>query len=264
VLGLNGLKAISWAALIILSVPLLLLLVYGLAVFHSGQGLGSTVLASVALSLTSSAAAAVVDVALFTPVAYLLAREPNGLLETLSDIPASIPHPIVGIALLLLDSPLTPVGRVLNSVGLNFFDSFEGLVAALVIVSAPIYIRAMQSHFGSANIAPEIYAQSMGASRLVTLMKVVFPASGRGIGSAALTSMSRAMSEFGSVAIVAYYVLQPPFYAVEPASVLVYQYYGYYGPEVAVTAAAAMIVFSAPIMLGIRLLRGREAMHPLV
>jgi molybdate/tungstate transport system permease protein len=264
VLDLNGLKLISWTVLGLLSVPLLLLLFYGFAVFHSAQGLSSTVVASIALSLTASAVAAAADVVLFTPVAYLLAREPNGFLETLGDIPASIPHPIVGIALLLLDSPLTPVGKALNSVGLSFFDSFQGLVVALVIVSAPIYIRAMQSNFSSANVASEIYAQSMGGSKLATLMKVVVPASGRGIGSAALTSMSRAMSEFGSVAIVAYYVLQPPFRAVEPASVLVYQYYGYYGPEVAVTAAAAMIVFSAPVMLGVRLLRRHGETRSLV
>ena len=43
--------------------------------------------------------------------------------------------------------------------------------------------------------------------------------------------MIRAMSEFGSIAILAYYILQGPFKGVESASVLIYQYYGYYETE---------------------------------
>ena len=65
------------------------------------------------------------------------------------------------------------------------------------------------------------------------------------------------MSEFGSVAILSYLVLQPPFSGTEPASVLIYQYYSYYGPQTAVIASALMVLVSLPIMVAVRIV-GRE------
>ncbi len=255
----DGLSIISWVSVGLLSVPVLIILVYGFAVFRSSLGFTYTVFLSITLTVVSSAVAAAVVFLIFTPLAYQLARSSNTFFETVSDIPASIPHPIVGIALLILDSPVTPTGVFLNSIGINFFDSFQGLVAALVIVSAPVYIRAAQSMFASKRIEPENFATSLGASRLRVLYNIVVPDSKREIISASLTAMSRAMSEFGSIAIVSYYVLQYPFNGVEPASVLIYNYYGYYGPNVAVTVSAVMIIISLAIIITMRLFSSGSA-----
>ena len=210
---------------------------------------------SIELTLISSAIAAVVSVALFTPLVYYFARNKNSVGETLSDIPASIPHPIIGVAILVIASPLTPFGKFLLSIGINFFDSFLGLIVALTIVSAPIYIKSMQPFFQSMNIAHENYALGLGASKFRTFVSVVLPNSGKGILSASLISMSRAMSEFGSISIVAYYVLQQPFYGVNPAPVLIFQYYTYYGLGAAVTASAVMILVSIAMMILLRLVK---------
>ncbi len=252
--SLDGLSIISWISIALLSIPIAIILVYGLVVFRSGMAFSHTVLLSIILTLVSSAAAALIVFIIFTPLAYQLARSRNTFFEAVSDIPASIPHPIVGISLLILDSPITPTGRFLNSVGISFFDTFQGLVAALVIVSAPIYIRASQSLFASRRVGPEYFAATMGASRLRILYSIVVPDSLRGVLSATLTGMSRAMSEFGSIAIVSYYVLQYPFKGVVPAPVLIYQYYGYFGPDVAVTVSALMILVSLSIIVVMRVL----------
>ncbi|MEM3670201.1 MAG: ABC transporter permease subunit [Thermoprotei archaeon] len=244
----------SAAGSVLIAFPVVFVVFLGLGIYRSALGFGLTVFDSIGLSLVSASVACLVDVALFTPLAYELSRKRNKIMESFTDIPASIPHPIVGIALLALDSPVTPVGRFLLSLGINFFDTFLGLVTALTIVSAPIYIRSIQSHLSAKTVEPEWFASGMGASRLRILMSVVLPSSLKELVSSALTSMSRALSEFGSIAIVAYYVLQAPFKGVEPASVLVYQYYGYYGPQVAFTAAATMILLSLPVMLVARLL----------
>lgn len=250
----DGLSIVSAVSVVLLAIPILIILIYGFVVFRNSAGLSHTVLLSIALTLASSATAALIVFLIFTPLSYQLARSRNSFYETISDIPAAIPHPIVGIALLILDSPITPTGRFLNSIGINFFDTFQGLVAALVIVSAPVYIRAAQSLFLSRRVEPELLALSLGASRLRVLYSIVVADSIRGIISSSLTAMSRAMSEFGSIAIVAYYVLQFPFSGVEPASVLIYQYYGYYGPGVAVTASALMIVVSLIIIIALRVI----------
>ncbi len=248
----------SFVSLALLSIPTLLLLYYGLAVYRNPLGFSTTVVQSIMLTLFASSAATIVVFILFTPAAFQLSRRRNDLLETAADLPASIPHPVIGISLFLIDSRITPFGAFLQSIGINFFYSIQGLVAALVIVSAPIYIRAAQSLFSSMGRDSELFAASLGASRMRILFSVVIPSSARELLSASLTSMGRAMSEFGSIAVIAYYVLQPPFSGVEPASVLVFEYFGTYGPAVAVSAASFMIMFSLLIMVAVRLIRRRE------
>jgi len=252
---LNWLKLISCLSLALLVIPVFLLLYEGFGPLRDPIGYSYEVFRSIELTLISSAIAAVVSVALFTPLAYYFARNKSNIGETLSAIPASIPHPIIGVAVLVIVSPLTPFGKFLLSIGINFFNTVLGLIVALTLISSPIYINSMQPFFQSMNIAHENYALGLGASKFRTFVYVVLPNSGRGILTASLIAMSRAMSEFGSISIVAYYVLQQPFYGVSPASVLVYQYYAYYGLGAALTASAVMILVSFTMMILLRLLK---------
>ncbi|QRF74799.1 Molybdate/tungstate transport system permease protein WtpB [Thermoplasmatales archaeon] len=246
----DAVSIISWITVALLVIPILFILYFGFVVYRNALGFSSTVFESIELTVISSAISAFTVFVVFTPLAFNLARKQSNAMETATDIPASIPHPIVGIAFLILGSPITPFGRFLASIGINFFDSIQGLIVVLSFISAPVYIRSAQSVFSSLNRYHEMFGYSLGASRLRVLYSVVIPGCIKDLTSAALTSMSRAMSEFGSIAILVYYILQGPFKGVEPASVLIYQYYGYYGPGVAVTAAALMIIVSM-IILGI-------------
>lgn len=247
---MNWLRAVSFAVVLLLLVPILVLLYYGLGPLRSQAGFSPLIFRSIELSLVSSAVAALVDFILFTPLAYYLARSGDALLESLVDIPVGVPHPIIGVALLILDSPLTPTGQLLLRLGINFFDSFLGLLIALVIMSAPIYVKSMQPYFESKDASAEQFAMGMGASKLRTLVSVVLPDSAGGVTSASLVAMSRALGEFGSISIVAYYVLQFPFYGVSPASVTVFQLFNGAIPgglDAAVTASAVMVLVSLPI-----------------
>ncbi len=258
---MNWLRVISLASLFLLLVPVAVLLYYGLGPLRNPAGYSVSVLRSIELSLVSSACAAIVDVVLFTPLAYYLARGRDRFAETLVDVPVSIPHPIVGVALVILDSPRTATGQFLTSLGINFYNTILGLVVALVIMSAPIYVKAMQPYFESKETAPEDFAMGMGASRLRTMFSVVLPNSVPGIESASFIAMSRALSEFGSISILAYYVLQYPFYGVSPASVTIYALFSGAVPgglDAAVTASAVMILISLPIALAAHLFRRRQ------
>lgn len=249
--------SISIASMIgaaLLLVPIIILLWYGFAVFHSYTVLGSTLERAIELTVVASAMSAAIVFLLFTPLSYELARRKHSVLDMITDIPASIPHPVVGIAILILGSPITPVGRFLSSMGINFFDTILGMTVALSFVSAPIYIRAAQSLFSSAPMDQEVYARTLGISRMRTLYYILIPREARGFLSASLTSMSRAMSEFGSIAIVSYYIAGGYFGGVRPASVLIWEYYGYAGPAVAITAAAILIVVSMAILFAIKIL----------
>lgn len=259
---MNWLRVISIAALVLLLIPIAVLLYYGLGPFRSPAGYSLAVFRSIELSLVSSALAVLVNVLLFTPLAYHVARGGDRLAEALVDLPVSVPHPIIGVALLVVDSPLTPTGRALDAIGIDFYNTLLGLVVALVIMSAPIYVKALQPVFESRAAAPEEFARGMGASPLRTLYSVVLPDSVSGLTSASLISMSRALSEFGSISIIAYYVLQYPFAGVSPASVTVFQLYSGAVPGglyAAVTASAAMILVALPIALAGHLAKRRVA-----
>lgn len=257
---MNWLRTISLVALGLLLLPIGVLLYYGLGPFRNPAGYSATVFRSIELSIASSVLAVVVDVILFTPLAYYLARGGDRLAEALVDLPVSVPHPIIGVALLILDSPLTVTGKALLSVHIDFYDTTLGLVIALVIMSAPIYVKSLQPYFESRETSAEDFAMDLGASRLRTLFAVVLPDSLDGISSASLISMSRALSEFGSISIIAFYVLQYPFYGVSPASVTIFELYSgamQGGLEAAVTASAAMILVALPIAIAGHLVKRR-------
>jgi molybdate/tungstate transport system permease protein len=258
---MSWLRFIAIAALVLLLIPIIVLLYYGLGPLRNPVGYGAAVFRSIELSLFSSALAVVVDIILFTPLAYYLAREGDRVAESLVDIPTSVPHPIIGVALLILDSPITPTGKFLLSLNINFYNTLLGLVTALVIMSAPIFVKSMQPYFEARDASTEDFAMGLGASRLRTLFSIVLPDSFDGLTSASLISMSRALSEFGSVSIIAYYVLQYPFYGVSPASVTVYNFFSGNmagGLNAAVTASAAMILVAIPITLAGHLIRRRS------
>jgi molybdate/tungstate transport system permease protein len=258
---MNWLRAISLITVCLLLIPIIVLLYYGLGPFRTPTGYTVSVFRSIELSLVSSAVAAAADIALFTPVAYYLARQKDTLVESLVDVPVGIPHPIIGVALLILDSPITPTGQFLLFLGINFFNTILGLVVALVIMSAPIYIKSMQPYLESRDTSAEDFAMGMGASRLRTLFSVVLPDSLNGVASASLIAMSRALGEFGSISIIAFYVLQYPFYGVSPASVTIFQLFNGAIPgglNAAVTASAAMILVALPITLAGHFVRKRS------
>jgi len=257
---MNWLRLIAIASLLLLLVPIIVLLYYGLGPFRDAAGYSAEVIRSIELTLFSSALAVVADFILFTPLAYYLARGNDRISESLVDIPVSVPHPIIGVALLILDSPVTPTGKFLLGLQINFYNTMLGLVTALVIMSAPIYVKSMQPYFQSKDPSPEEFAMGMGASRLRTLYSVVLPNSRDGLTSASLISMSRALSEFGSISIIAFYVLQFPFYGVSPASVTIYEFFSGNmsgGLNAAVTASAAMILVAIPITVAGHMFRRR-------
>ncbi len=245
---------VSLASAALMTIPVLFLLAYGFTEYLDAPLLLSRgFLGSVELTLASSAAAAAVIVLAFTPLSYYLSRGGNGVLEAFVDLPASIPHPIVGVALVFIDSPLTPLGRALQAIGVNFFDTFWGLLAALVVVSAPIYVKSLKSYFQALPRDYEEYARGLGASEMEALLSVVIPASKGGLVTASLIAISRAMSEFGSIAVVAYALAAGPFAGLSVASVKIYEYYEYYGSAAAISTSAVLILVGLALNAAVRL-----------
>ena len=252
---MNRLRIISYIVLTLLMIPILVLLYEGFGPMRTPVGYSLGVFRSIELTLLGSTIAVLIAVVLYTPLAYYFARNETTITQSIADIPASIPHPIVGIALLILVSPITPLGQFLISIGFDVFNTLLGYVVCLVIVSAPIYIKAMMPFFESMNRSAENYASGLGASQLRRFVSIVLPISGRGILSASLISLSRGISEYGSIAIIAYELLSRPFYGISPVSVLIVAEYESPNLGAAVTTSAVMICISFAIMIAFRLIQ---------
>ncbi|BFH72436.1 ABC transporter permease [Sulfurisphaera javensis] len=249
----NFFKAVAFFLAFLLIFPILAILYYGYGpYFVKSYAFGKNIITSIELTFFASTISILVIILLFTPLAYYLARHKNPVIEAIVDIPASVPHPVVGIALLFIDSPLNPLGKFLLHHGINFFYTYLGLITALIIVSSPIYIRAMQNFYEGFPRSHEYFALSLGASELRTFFRIVLPSSIRGIISAGLTSMARAISEFGSVVIVAPYVSGWIFNGDPVASVCVYNTFLTYF-NASIVEAATLILFSLILVVATRI-----------
>ncbi len=214
------------------------------------------VLSSIALTLVASIIAASIALIIGAPVAYYLARYRfHGIdfIEALIDLPTSVPHPLVGIAILVMMGPIGPLSPLLRVFGVeNVSYTLLALILALLVVSAPIMIKSLASGFKSLDPQPEIAALTLGISRVKIFLLIVLPMSFRSILNSFAITLARSISEFGSIVIVAYYILTPPFQGVKPAPVLIWDLFESGGLASALPASATLFLLSLVVLFLIR------------
>ena len=149
------------------------------------------------------------------PFAYLFTRSEfpgKKLLDSLIDVPLLIPHNTAGIALFTILAPSYPIGAAFSSIGIGFIDTTWGIVVAMAFVSAPFMIRSAQEAFSSISPSMEKTGRSLGATRYAVFRHVTLPLASSGILTGCLLTWARAVSEFGAVAIIAYFPKTAPVY----------------------------------------------------
>jgi molybdate/tungstate transport system permease protein len=188
-----------------------------------------------------------------TPVAYALARgrfRGRSLLAALIDLPLLIPHPVAGIALLLVMGRNTPLGSGLWALGMQITGSVTGIVCAMLFVSAPLYVSAAREAFDRVDPRFEGVARTLGDSRWQALRRVTLPLAWRGLLAAAIVMWARAVSEFGAIVILVYHP--------KVASVLSYERFTAYGLREALPVAAVLVLLALIPLAALRALRGDE------
>ncbi len=160
-------------------------------------------------SLIASAIALMLIVGFGTPLAWLLARRrvpyPR-LVEAGLVIPLAMPPLVIGLLLIFLIGPTSPIGGHLDSLNPSVFgiNTFYALVVAEFYEAAPYFILSAYAAFSSVNERLEQDAMSLGDSRLESFRKVTLPLSAPGLATGLAISWARAMGAFGAVVIVAY------------------------------------------------------------
>ena len=205
-----------------------------------------------ALGLTAltATAATMLGVLGGTPIAYLIERwrfRGRAVIAALLDLPLLIPHPVAGIALLLVLGRDSAVGGAALAAGLRIVGSPAGIVAAMLFVSAPLYISGAREAFGRVDRRYEAVARTLGDARWRVFRRVTLPLSGRGLVAAAVVMWARAVSEFGAIVIITY---NP-----KVASVLSYDRFTSFGLREALPVAAILTVLALVPLTALRALR---------
>ena len=214
----------------------------------------ATTMKAIGLTLYSALIAGVAGFVLGVPIAYILARHDFPLksaVESLIDLPIVVPHSAAGIALLFVFGRNYLMGKLFNSVGIQFVDSVPGIVIAMMFVSVPFLIDSAKEGFGKVDIRLERAARTLGASPWQTFTRITFPLAWRSILAGNLMMWARGMSEFGAVIILSYNPMV--------ASILVYERFETYGLTQAIPVAAILVIICALVFVGVRsLLRKKE------
>jgi len=185
-----------------------------------------------------------------TPLAYFLARTRSrfaGAIAAVLDLPLLIPHPVAGIALLLVLGRESAVGGALLRAGLGIVGTPLGIVAAMLFVSAPLYVSGAREAFARVDRRYEGVARTLGDRPWRVMRRVTLPLAMRGLVASAVVMWARAVSEFGAIVILTY---NP-----KTVSVLSYDRFTTFGLSETIPVAAALVLFAIVPLVALRLLR---------
>lgn len=209
--------------------------------------------ASLLLTIGAATAATLLAAIGGTPVAWLLARRKfrgRALMAALLDLPLVLPHPVAGIALLLVFGRNTPLGQWMLTVGLQIVGTPLGIVCAMLFVSAPLFVSGAREAITQVPTRLEHAARTLGDTPWQTWWRVTLPLSTRGLLAAGVVTWARAVSEFGAIVVLTY---NP-----KVVSVLSYERFTSYGLPEALPVAAALALFALIPLIALRALRREE------
>ena len=133
-----------------------------------------------------------------TVIAWVLVRDEfpgKRLVNALIDLPFALPTIVAGVVLLALYGKSSPVG-------VNVAFTRAAIALALLFVTLPFVVRAVQPVLLELDPAAEEAASSLGAGPLAVVRRIVLPSLIPAIISGVALSFARAVGEFGSLVLI--------------------------------------------------------------
>ena len=155
-------------------------------------------LAALRLTFLASLAVVAINVVTGTLIAWVLVRDSfwgKGIVNAIIDLPFALPTIVAGLTLLTLYGPESPFG-------LNVAYARISVVMALLFVTLPFVVRAVQPVLLELDRDMEEASVSLGASELQTFVRIILPNLLPAILSGAALGFARSVGEFGSVVLI--------------------------------------------------------------
>jgi len=235
---------------------LILLPLIGIAQQSLNGGIGrfvadiTTPQASAALWLTLEAAflTTLINALFGTLSAIVLVRYEfpgRWFLNALVDLPFAIPTLVAGLMIAAIYGPTSFAGEWLEQRGVAVLYDTPGIVLAMLFVTMPFTIRALQPVLMELEREQEEASFTLGASAWTTFWKVTVPSVLPGLLTGVFLTFVRALGEFGSIVIVAGNIPMKT----QVASVYVYGEIESYNPQGATSVSVAILMISLVILV---------------
>jgi len=154
--------------------------------------------AALRLTLIASLVVVVINVVAGTLIAWVLVRDEfpgKGIVNSLIDLPFALPTIVAGLTLLAFYGPDSPVG-------VNVAFTRMAVVMALLFVTLPFVVRAVQPVLLELDKEMEQAAESLGAGRATVFRRIILPNLLPAILAGAGLAFARAVGEFGSLVLL--------------------------------------------------------------
>jgi len=156
--------------------------------------------AAAAIRLTVGAAVivSVINAVFGTLIAWVLVRDDfrgKRLADAVIDLPFALPTIVAGLVLLELYGPNSPIG-------VELAYTRAGVVVALLFVTLPFVVRAVQPVLLELDRDMEEAAASLGASDVTIFRRIVLPNLLPAISAGTALAFARAISEFGATVLI--------------------------------------------------------------
>ncbi len=192
---------------------------------------GPEAVAALKLTLVASLIVAAINAVMGTVIAWVLVRDSfpgKRFVNSLIDLPFALPTIVAGLTLLTLygdDSPF----------GIHVAFTRGAVVLALLFVTLPFVVRAVQPVLLELDREMEEAAASLGAGPLTVFRRIVFPNLLPALLAGVALAFARAIGEYGSLVLITGNL---PF-KTEVASVFIF---GQVQSDAEVSAAAVSVV----------------------
>ena len=158
------------------------------------------------ISLETTLVATMLCVLLGTPVAFVLARSRfrgRELVDTLIDLPVTVPPVVAGVALLLVFGRRGLLGHYLDVVGIQIPFTTVAVIMAQVFMASPFYVKAARAGFQAVDRSLEEVAGTLGAGEWRVFWTVTVPLARPALIAGTILAWARSLSEFGATMMFA-------------------------------------------------------------
>jgi len=237
--------SVAWLTLIVL-IPLAAVVVRS---FDDGLGAfwdaitSRQAIAAMRLTLVISLVVAAIDAVMGVLIAWVLVRDEfrgKSVVNGLIDLPFALPTIVAGLTLLALYGNTSPIG-------VNVAYTQIGVGLALLFVTLPFVVRAVQPVLISLDREAEQAAASLGAGPIYAFRRIILPALKPAILAGVALAFGRAVGEFGAIVLISGNI---PF-KTEMASVFVYSRIESDATTTAAAVSVVLLAISFLILFGI-------------
>jgi sulfate/thiosulfate transport system permease protein len=207
-------------------------------------------LSALGLTMLIVSAAVIINAVAGTALAWLLVRDSfagQWLVNAVIDLPFALPTIVAGLTLLALYGPDSPVG-------INVAYTPAAVLLALLFVTLPFVVRAVQPVLIELDRPMEEAAATLGASPLIIFQRIILPSLLPALLSGMALAFARGMGEFGAVVLISGNI---PF-ATEVASVFIFKRIESGQAVAALALAVVLLLVSLVVLLGTTTLQARR------